>query len=138
LTEKTAGLEAFFRDYAAASMSPDAASLAPFYAGSFIAAGPAGSAAFQNDERFIEWLRGVHDFNANAGMQTLDVVSVHESRISDQYTLATVEWSAGFRSLHDPARFRISYLLQLTDRPQVLAYIAHEDQETVMRELGLL
>jgi hypothetical protein len=56
-------LELFFRDDAVASVESPAARLPMFYAGSFIASGPRGSAVFKNDEKFVERFGQVHELN---------------------------------------------------------------------------
>src|SRR5690606_3883435 len=72
---------AFFERYASLSTGPHPEQLAALYDESFFVAAPKGSAAFRNDAAFHEWLRQVHDFNAQTGMTSLapvelDVVSV--------------------------------------------------------------
>ena len=57
-----AAFEEFFRDYAATSRDPSAERIAAFYAPSFIAGGPRGSAVFNNDAAFLDWLRNLHEF----------------------------------------------------------------------------
>jgi hypothetical protein len=130
----------FFRRYATASMGAEPEKLAAFYDASFLAAGPRGGAAFQNDEAFRDWLRQVHAFNLQTGMAALEVLGVREMPISSEYTLATVRWGARFRATGDELiEFEISYVLRLVDGSyNVAAYISHEDQEAVMKDHGLL
>ncbi|MCC6237617.1 MAG: hypothetical protein IT299_08590 [Dehalococcoidia bacterium] len=133
-------LVAFFERYAATSMGAVPQDLAACYDTSFLAAGPQGGAAFQNDEAFLGWLQQVHDFNEGAGMTALEVVAVGETPISNEYVLASVRWGARFRVTGDEViEFEISYLLRVDgDSFKVAAYVSHEDQEAVMRERGLL
>src|SRR5690606_8329748 len=128
-------LTEFFRHYARASLGGEPERLAEFYEGSFLAAGPRGGAAFNNDASFLEWLRTVHAFNLEKGMRTLEVVDVAETPLSDDYILARVTWAATFQKTGEqPIEFGISYILRRTDDgPRVAAYIAHEDQEEVMK-----
>lgn len=130
----------FFRRYARTSLGPEPEKLADFYDGSFLAAGPAGGAAFKNDEAFLEWLRQVRDFNRKSGMMGMEVDEVVETPLSDAYTIATVTWAATFRKTGDERiRFRISYILRESDDAlKVAAYISHEDQEAAMKTYGLL
>ncbi|MPZ47795.1 MAG: hypothetical protein GEU75_00490 [Dehalococcoidia bacterium] len=134
------GLEQFFHDYANASMAGDPAAIAAFYAESFVAAGPKGSAAFQNDDKFLDWLRQLHDFNQQTGMRAMEVVSVSDSAISEHYILARVGWGAKFEKTGDELiSFDISYILYTApETPKIVAYISHEDQEDQMRQLNLL
>lgn len=50
-------LRTWFKEYAEISQGPQPEALAQRYAESFLVAAPNASAAFQNDERFQEWLR---------------------------------------------------------------------------------
>jgi hypothetical protein len=133
-------IERLFREYAAAALGPEAERTAAFYTPSFIAAGPAGSAVFANDERFLDWIRGIHDFNQQTGMEAMEVVTVAERPLSERHTIATVEWGARFRKTGSTlARFEITYLLEHNGEAwKILAYVSHADQEEEMRRLGLL
>jgi hypothetical protein len=130
----------FFESYAVVSMRDDPKLHANLYAKEFIAAGPSGSAVYKNDSAFIEWLKQVYDFNQKTGMETLQVVSVKSEPIGESYTFATVEWGAKFRKTGgELIHFEISYLLQwIENKPKILAYVDHEDQQKVMKERGLI
>jgi hypothetical protein len=133
-------LEQFFSEYALAAGGDAPEALAAFYADSFLAAGPRGSAAFKNDAAFLDWLRDVRAFNLHTGLQSMRVVSVRETSISSLYTLATVTWAATFEKTADrPVTFEISYIVDLAAaRPRIVAYLAHQDEEEELRKLDLL
>jgi len=57
MTNRQERLVEFFERYSRASLGPEPERLAELYDASFLAAGPRGSAAFRNDESFLEWLR---------------------------------------------------------------------------------
>jgi hypothetical protein len=140
LIKREEQLRTFFGRYATVSLGPDPEKLAEFYDTSFLAAGPKGGAAFNNDTAFLSWLREVHDFNVHSGMTSLAAGGIEEIPVSADYTLATVAWAATFRKTGDaPIPFSISYLLRLSGAElKVAAYISHEDQEETMRASGLL
>jgi hypothetical protein len=129
----------FFEMYASVSMKANPDRHADLYADEFIAAGPQGSAVFKNDNKFLEWLKQVYTINQNTGMESLQVISVQSNPIGDTYSFATVEWGAKFKKTGEKlVRFEISYLLQfIQNEPKILAYVDHEDQQKVMKELGL-
>lgn len=131
---------AFFEAYATASMVGDATRLASFYAPNFIFAGPKGSAAFPNDANFLQWLESVFAFNRQTRMESMDVVEVRESRISDAHATVTVTWGARFAATGaQRIDFDITYLIEdLGAGHRILAYVAHTDQDDEMRRLGLL
>lgn len=133
-------LREFFEAYARAGKDPEPTSLARNYADSFVVSGPSGSAVFKNDEQFLQWLREVYEFNQRVGMQSLEVVSVHETQISSHHVFARVEWGVRFTRTDDQRiMFEISYLLRLSDdRPLILAYVSHEDQMEVMKAWSII
>ncbi|UYQ94668.1 hypothetical protein MKQ68_06140 [Chitinophaga horti] len=133
-------LQDFFARYARTSTSEAYEDLTSFYAPSFIAAGPNGNEVYKNDERFVEWLAQVHQFNRKTGLVDMQVLNTTGDSISKSYTMVKVTWSASYRK--EGAQnivFDMHYLLyhRATD-PQIVMYISHEDQETVMKEKGVL
>jgi hypothetical protein len=120
-------------------MGAEPEKLAAFYDASFLAAGPQGGAAFQNDDAFRGWLKQVHEFNQKAGMTALEVVGIRETPLSNDYLIASVRWGARFHRTGDELiEFEISYVLRSADSSyKVAAYISHEDQEAMMKERGL-
>lgn len=133
-------LRAYFERYARVALGPEPEKLAGFYDASFLAAGPKGGAAFNNDASFLAWLREVHAFNVRSGMTSMAVDGVGETPVSADYALVTVTWAATFRRTGDtPIPFSISYLLRASDEGlKVAVYVSHEDQEDAMRAHGLL
>jgi hypothetical protein len=141
MTGNDSALELFFRDYAVASVESPVEQIPPFYADNFIASGPRGSAVFKNDERFLEWLGQVHQFNQRIGMVSMEVVSVEERvSLSSRHILVSVEWGARFTKTGDRLiTFRIAYLMEKAeDKWRILAYVSEKDQEDEMQESGLL
>jgi hypothetical protein len=132
--------QSFFDNYAVTSMQADAEALAKCYGDEFLVSGRDGTATFSNDETFLVWLRGVFDRNRQVGMQSLDVASLVEAVIEDHHAFATVEWAATFTKTGDEQiRFKISYLLRLTEQgPLILAYVTHEDEQELMEAKGLV
>lgn len=134
-------LMAYFEDYAVASCEDSEARTARFYADSFIAAGPRGSAVFKNDQHFVTWLKQVREYNQRVGMLALQVVSIEQSiSVSPLHMVVTVEWGATFRKTADRLiTFRITYLLERSgDEWKIMAYISEKDQEEEMQKLQLL
>ncbi|WP_157977259.1 hypothetical protein [Taibaiella helva] len=96
--EKDAALKEFFESYGVISCSGDLKPLAGFYADSFMVAGPEGSAAFRNDESFVQWLEQLRQANERSGLKSMRIVAFNEFPISRQYKGAAVTWGAQFRS----------------------------------------
>nr|WP_295868203.1 hypothetical protein [uncultured Chitinophaga sp.] len=137
--EDTKNLKAFFERYAAANNNNDLKGITGFYAENFIAAIPGNNGAFKNDDSFIEWLKQVEQFNRQTGMQSIEVVRLKETPISNGYTQATVTWGAKYEKTGDELlTFDISYFLYLNGAPKIIMYISHEDQNELMKQKGLL
>lgn len=130
----------FFNNYGSLSLAKDPQALAALYADNFIAAGPKGSMVFANDEKFIEWLVQVQQFNEKTGMEKLNVVRVTDTPIGEAYTSATVTWSAFFgKKINQAVEFDITYILRNEKNShRVVMYVSHEDQEEVMKKKGLI
>lgn len=133
-------LSDFFSRYAELSLGPHPEELAGVYAPTFIVGAPAGSQAFANDDRFLEWLRQVASFNRQHGMRSLAVMSIRELVLSPIHTLATVTWGARFEKTGDRIiEFDISYLLEKADDQwRILSYISFSDQAAAMEREGVL
>lgn len=129
---------AWFEGYAADAAREDPTALASRYASTFLAAAPAGHATFPNDAAFVDWLRRVREGNRAAGLTSLGVAATREVPLGPSFALVTVTWEATWRATGPrPIRFEISYLLETSGEPKVLAYVSHEDQEAAMRREGL-
>jgi hypothetical protein len=133
-------LRAFFDQYAGANHQMNASTVAAFYADNFIAAGPKGNMAFQNDEKFLQWLNQLKDFNQQTGMSNMHIVQFQESAISENYRMVNIEWGVTFpKTGEELITFNISYFVDVTKQmPRIIMYISHVDQEDYMREKGLL
>jgi hypothetical protein len=133
-------LHSFFERYAELSLGPQPKALAGLYAPTFIIGGPQGSQAFPNDEKFLEWLTQVAEFNRQHGMRALTVLSIGDQALSPIHTLATVKWGARFEKTGDRVfEFEISYLLEKAgDDWKILSYVSRSDQESEMKDAGLL
>ena len=60
--------------------------------------------------------------------------------VSDDYSLVKVHWGVKFRKTKDSLiEFDVSYLVQKTgSEPKIILFIAHQDEEQAMKELGLM
>jgi hypothetical protein len=138
--ELTSELTAFFRQYGEHSLHGEPAAIATSYAPTFLVGGPAGSAAFANDEKFLQWLGQLRTFNDQAGMTAMSPAGVRATALSPIHALAQVTWSARFARTGDrEITFEIAYLVERAgDSWKVLGYVSEADQEAEMKKLGLL
>jgi hypothetical protein len=132
-------LTAFFQRYGEESLTGEPPAIAANYAPSFIVAGPKGSAAFANDEKFLQWLGQLRTFNDQHGMQAMAPSRLQVTQLSPAHVLAQVTWSARFDKAGDrDIGFDIAYLMERAgDSWKVLGYVSAADQEDEMARLGI-
>jgi len=80
------------------------------------------------------------EFYKSVGQEYAKILSMEELPMSDHYTLVKVHWGARFKKTGAQLiEFDVSYLLQKTGpEPKIILFIAHQDEQKAMRELGLL
>ena len=63
-----------------------------------------------------------------------------EIPISNEYSMVKVRWGVTFRKTGNRLiEFDVTYFIQKTGpEPKIIMFIAHQDEEKAMKELGLL
>ena len=131
-------IKTLFDDYAKSFSALELQKHAGFFADTFVAAGPKGIISQTRDE-FMKNADQAADFYRKVGQESVEIKSMKETWFSDKYAMVTVHWAAHFKKLAKPVEFDVSYLVQLTDeKPRIILFISHEDEEEAMKELGLL
>jgi hypothetical protein len=137
MTEKT---KALFKQYEAAFDKLDVNAQVLFFAEHFISASPKGTIAQDRDE-FAKLADQAGQFYRSVGQTGATILSMTETPISNEYSLVRVHWGCTFEKTGDkPIEFDVSYLIQelAGQDPKILLFIAHEDEEKAMKELGLI
>jgi|SRR5688572_961102 len=131
-------LEKMFTEYEKAFSTLDIRKNAEFFADTFISAGPKGTIA-QSKEDFIKKAGQAAEFYKSVGQTSAKIISKNFIPISDHYTMATVHWGVMFQKTGDElVEFDVSYFVQETGGdPKIILFIAHQDEEAAMKELGL-
>ena len=131
-------IKELFEDYGEAFSALALQKTAKLYAEDFIAAGPKGVISNTRDE-FVKNADKAAEFYRSVGQERAEIKSIRETWFSENYVMVTIHWAAHFKSLDKPVEFDVSYLVQLTDtKPKIILFISHEDEEEVMKELGLM
>ena len=136
MTEATKRL---FEQYERASNALDVEKQVPLFAEHFISAGPRGSIAQGRDE-FAKMAHQVAEFYRSVGQTSAKILSMDETTISKEYSMVRVHWGATFKKTGDKlVEFDVTYFLQDPDtNPKIIMFIAHQDEEKAMKELGLM
>jgi len=127
-----------FSEYEKAFSALDMKKSAEFFADTFISAGPNGT--ITNSKKELLEGQKAADFYRSVGQNSAKILSLDESPITDQYSLVKVHWGVTFKKTgHKPIEFDVSYLLQKTgEKPKIILFIAHQDEQKAMQQLGLL
>jgi hypothetical protein len=131
--------QAMFTEYAKAFNALDVEKQVPFFADHFISAGPRGSIATSREE-FARMAKEAAAFYRKVGQTSAGIISMDEMPISNEYSMVLVHWGVTFRKTGDRMiEFDVSYLVQHTGNdPKIILFIAHQDEQQAMQELGLL
>jgi hypothetical protein len=135
-----AAVKRLFADYEKAFAALDIEKQVPLFAESFLSAGPKGTIA-QSRKELASMAKKAAAFYRKVGQTGAKMVSITETPISDQYSFVDVHWAATFEKLGDKSvEFDVTYVLQKTDpdAPKIILFIAHQDEEQAMRDLGLV
>ena len=127
------------KNYEAAFTNLDFAKEAEYLADGFISAGPKGSIA-QNKQQFLEMAGQVTEFYKKGGFTSVKLLEMYETPITDQYSSVQTHWGATFQKTGDQmTEFDITFIIQLTgSEPKILLFITHQDEEEMMKELGIM
>jgi hypothetical protein len=131
-------LENLFSGYEKAFSNLDFKKSAAYFSDHFISAGPRGTIA-QDKKEFIEKSEQAAAFYKSVGQTSARILSKQELPFSDYYSMVTVHWGVTFQKTGDKIiEFDVSYLVQLTgSEPKIILFIAHQDEQQAMEELGL-
>jgi uncharacterized protein YndB with AHSA1/START domain len=132
-------LQVLFNEYEKAFAALDIKKSAGFFSDTFISAGPRGAIA-QSKPEFLKRADKAAEFNRRGGQTSAKILSLKETAVSDQYSLMKIHWGVTFKKTGDTMiEFDVSYLVQkIGPEPKIILFIAHEDEEQAMKELGLL
>ena len=129
-----------FARFEALSAAGDASGLAGLHAATFLACNPGGSqivpatALQQIVPTRKQWL-------ASLGCQSTRLMSVTETPWDERFISVRTEWQWEFQPDAKPAvavMLASTYLVERTqDRLQIIAYVAHGDLATALRERGI-
>lgn len=140
---KSAPIEKFFADYAVATRSGDADTIASFYADTYIEAAPSSVAAYEVDDEYRRALgEKFTAMTGQLGFSDVSVVVQTSSEFAPKHYLVEAEWTMKFdRADSGPVQsiFRISYVIRLENGAvKILLYVSHEDEEAAMKRDGVL
>jgi hypothetical protein len=80
------------------------------------------------------------EFYKSVGQTSAKILSMDETTISGEYSMVKVHWGATFEKTGKKLiEFDVTYFIQKTGpEPKIIMFIAHQDEEKAIKELGLL
>ncbi len=131
-------VEKMFREYEKAFSSLNVKKNASYYADTVISAGPEGSIVTLKED-LIKTADKTAEYYRSIGLTSARITGMEEIAISAEYSLVKVHWEAKLtkRTKMD-FNFDVSYVVQKNrDPPRIILFIAHQDQQEVLRLLGV-
>lgn len=135
-------IDGFFARYeeGANSFDPDLA--ASLYTAEFMAGDPNGVSCGRNDQAFRDAFVGRKEFFQQIGFKRAKILHVEATPLDKKYTMAKVHWQMTFeKHPGQPLDFKFFITYFLYDPgtgPRAASWISHEDEQSVMREAGLI
>ncbi len=132
-------IKKLFAEYEKAFNALEVEKQLPFFAEHFISAGPRGSIAVGRDE-FAKMASKAAEFYRSVGQTSAKILSMDETVISREYSMVKVHWGVTFKKTGSKLiEFDVTYFIQkIGPEPKIIMFIAHQDEERAMKELGLL
>lgn len=127
-----------FSEYEKAFAALDVGANARFFADSFISAGPRGAIA-QSKAEFFKLADQAAAFYRRVGQTSARILSADESPISNEYSMVRVHWGVTFEKTGGRLiKFDVTYFVSKAGpRPEIIMFIAHQDEQKAMQDLGL-
>ncbi|HEY5970134.1 MAG TPA: hypothetical protein VIU35_19275 [Chitinophagaceae bacterium] len=131
-------LDTLFKDIETAFDKLDVKTISGYCADSVISAGPKGSIA-QSRKDYEEKVKKTNEFYKSVGRNSARIISKRVMPISNNYSMVVVRWGITFAQTGNKiTEFDMSYIVQETgDDPKIILLIKHEDEEAVLKKLGL-
>ncbi|NJD77793.1 MAG: hypothetical protein FIB08_11975 [Candidatus Methanoperedens sp.] len=135
----TDAVKKLFAEYEKAFNALEVEKQVSFFAEHFISAGPRGSIAQGRDE-FAKMASKAAEFYRSVGQTSAKILSMEETEITREYSMVKVHWGATFAKTGNKLiEFDVTDFIQKTGlEPKIIMFIAHQDEERAMKELGLL
>ncbi len=135
----TDAIKKLFAEYEKAFNALEVEKQVPFFAEHFISAGPRGSIALGREE-FARMASKAAEFYRSVGQTSARILLMDETAISGEYSMVKVHWGVTFEKTGDRLiEFDVTYFIQkISHEPKIIMFIAHQDEETAMQELGLM
>lgn len=130
-------IDTLFKQYESAFNKLDLATIAGFYADTFISAGPKGTIT-RSKKEFEQTAKEAVEFYKSVGQSSARIISKRTMPISNEYSMVVIRWGVTFAKTGSKVvEFDVSYFVREIDEPRIIMFISHEDEEAAMKKLGI-
>jgi hypothetical protein len=133
-------METFFRNYERNNNRGEIDALVSHFADVFTVADATGTKTVQLNA-FAHALPGRKKLFNEMGCQSTKLISLHETRLNDQYVMAETEWQMTFTHTEkspDEIRVTSTFIVYTGgEQPKIVFYLPHHDVMAVLRERGI-
>jgi len=130
-----------FARYEILSQRSEYRSIARLYCSKLIVADPNGVSVHSNN-LITRWQfeKRMKEFYESAGMTSIRIRGLSETRISERYSLVNVSWEATFKKTQSQQfEFHVSYIVRKRkSKAHIVMLIAHEDEKKVLQGYGII
>jgi len=130
-------IDTLFKQYELALDKLDLKTISGYCDDNFISAGPSGSRVLnreENKKRADEIIK----LYKKVGYRSTKIISKRIIPICNEYSMVVVRWGITFEKTGNRLiEFDISYIVQEIDDPRIILLISHQDEEAVMKRVGL-
>jgi hypothetical protein len=139
--EHELSIQEFFKAFETSSAAGDVEGLAAMYATAFLAAGPKGAQVVKSSD-MLQVIPKRKQMLASIGCESASLVSLHENKLDDRYSLVRTEWRWRVKPAGiDPQDIVLSstFLIQRSKNElRIVLYLNHADIMDTLRERGWL
>ncbi len=98
-----------------------------------------GAASHWGRDKFARMASKAAEFYRSVGQTSAKILSMDQTAISREYSMVKVDWGVTFAKTGNKLiEFDVKYFIQKTGlEPKIIMFIAHQDEEKAMKELGL-
>ncbi|MFN4184786.1 MAG: hypothetical protein ACK4M6_08355 [Hyphomonas sp.] len=135
-------LRRFFQQYAKASLEGDTETVAAAYAPTYIESSPGAFAAWKVDAAYRKALVERHAvMHGDLGLEGLDVELASIEEVAPSHYLVSAHWKMVFtrgKAGHVTSAFPVTYVVKVSGKPEILAYMSRESEAAIMRRDGVI
>jgi hypothetical protein len=132
-------LQTFFADYERAFGTLDSEAIVDMYSDSALAASPGFVGCTKDKNELRQGITNAYQMYKRVGLGSVKILNLSEQALGQHFSMVTVRWSTTFQKTgKEPITFDVSYLVQNGEKPKIICFVSHEDEQEMMKSRGLI